>query len=59
MKLSEVAVGRPVFTTMMMAALLVLGLASYTELPIDLMPDIEFPYSVIQTLSTVSAEAPG
>ncbi|HPM37414.1 MAG TPA: efflux RND transporter permease subunit [candidate division Zixibacteria bacterium] len=50
MKLSEVAVGRPVFTTMMMAALLVLGLASYTELPIDLMPDIEFPYSVIQTV---------
>ncbi len=50
MKLSEVAVKRPVFTTMMMAALLVLGLFSYYELPVDLFPDVEFPITTVQTV---------
>lgn len=50
MKLSEVAVKRPVFTTMMIAALLVLGLFSYLELPVDLFPDVEFPFTTVQTV---------
>ncbi len=50
MKLSEVAVSRPVFTTMMMAALLVLGAFSYTELAVDLFPNIDFPITTVQTV---------
>ncbi|HEU5260783.1 MAG TPA: efflux RND transporter permease subunit [Gemmatimonadales bacterium] len=49
MFLSELSIKRPVLTTMMMAALLVLGLFSYRRLSIDLWPDVEFPFLVIQT----------
>jgi len=49
MKLSEIAVARPVFTTMMMAALLVLGAFSYSELSVDLFPNIDFPITTVQT----------
>jgi HAE1 family hydrophobic/amphiphilic exporter-1 len=47
--LSELSIKRPVLTTMMMGALLVLGLFSYRRLSIDLWPEVEFPFLVIQT----------
>ena len=50
MKLSEVSIKRPVFATMMIGALLVLGLFSYYELPIELMPNVDFPYTMVQTV---------
>lgn len=50
MKLSEVAIARPVFTTMMMAALLVLGLFSYTELPVEMFPKVDFPFTTVVTI---------
>src|SRR5512137_1132777 len=50
MKLADVAVERPVFATMMILALVVLGLFSYTKLNIDLIPDIDFPYVVVTTV---------
>ncbi|HXF95151.1 MAG TPA: efflux RND transporter permease subunit [Gemmatimonadales bacterium] len=49
MFLSELSIRRPVLTTMMMGALLVLGLFSYRRLSIDLWPEVEFPFLVIQT----------
>ena len=49
MFLSELSIKRPVLTTMMMAALVVLGLFSYRRLSIDLWPEVEFPFVVIQT----------
>jgi len=50
MKLSEISIKRPVFATMMIGALLVLGLFSYYDLPIDLMPEVDFPFVVVQTV---------
>jgi len=49
MFLSDVSIKRPVFATMMMMALVVLGLFSYNRLPIDQWPDVSFPFIVVQT----------
>ena len=46
---TRVSIGNPVFATMMMAALLVLGLFSYNRLSVELFPDINFPVVVVQT----------
>jgi len=48
MFLSDVSIRRPVFATMMMAALVTLGLFSYQRLAIDQWPDITFPFIVVQ-----------
>ncbi len=50
MKLSEVSIKRPVFATMMISALLVLGWFSYTDMPVELFPKIDFPFVVVQTV---------
>lgn len=50
MKLSEVSVKRPVFATMMILALLVVGMFSYIDLPVELMPEVDFPFVVVQTV---------
>ena len=47
MNLSAVAVRRPVFTTMMMVALLVLGLLGLSRLGTDLYPDVSLPAVVV------------
>ena len=39
-KLAEICIKRPVFATMLIAALLVMGLASYKSLRVDLFPKI-------------------
>jgi len=58
MKLSEISVNRPVFATMMILALLVLGAFSYMELPVEMFPDVDFPFVVVQTVYPgASAEA--
>jgi len=48
--LSHVAIRRPVFTAMMMIALVVLGLFSFRRLPIEQFPNIDFPVVVVQTV---------
>lgn len=53
MSLSEVAVRRPVFTVMVTAALVVLGLAGLSRLGTDLFPDVSIP------IVTVSVVYPG
>jgi hydrophobic/amphiphilic exporter-1 (mainly G- bacteria), HAE1 family len=47
--LSDLSIKRPVLATMMILALVVLGLFSYRRLNIDQFPDVEFPFLVIQT----------
>ncbi len=49
MFLSDVSIKRPVFATMMMAALVVLGIVSYRRLAIDEYPDVTYPVVVVQT----------
>lgn len=43
MKLPEIGVKQPVFTTMIYAAVLVLGIVSFLHLPLDLLPELEMP----------------
>ena len=50
MKLADVSIERPVFATMMILALLVLGLFSYMKLNIDQFPDVDFPYVTATTV---------
>ncbi|MBI4669619.1 MAG: Flp pilus assembly complex ATPase component TadA, partial [Elusimicrobia bacterium] len=50
MKLSEICIKRPVFATMLVMALVVLGLFSYPRLGLDLFPNIEFPFVVVTTV---------
>ncbi|MEW6050586.1 MAG: efflux RND transporter permease subunit [Candidatus Zixiibacteriota bacterium] len=50
MTLSEVAIKRPVFTTMMMLALVVLGYTALTSLAVEEMPKVDFPYVTVQTV---------
>ena len=49
MFLSDVSIKRPVFATMMMVALVVLGIVSYKRLAIDEYPDITYPVVIAQT----------
>jgi hydrophobe/amphiphile efflux-1 (HAE1) family protein len=50
MKLADVSVERPVFATMMILALIVLGLFSYMKLNIDQFPDVDIPYVTVVTV---------
>ncbi len=50
MKLSEICVRRPVFTVMMVVALLVLGYTSYDQMFLEDMPEIDFPFVIVQTV---------
>jgi hydrophobic/amphiphilic exporter-1 (mainly G- bacteria), HAE1 family len=49
MKLWEQAVRRPIFTTMIVLIVIVLGVLALTRLPVDLMPDITSPTINIST----------
>src|SRR5690349_17339220 len=56
--LSGLAIRRPVFTTMVMLGLVVLGLFNYRRLPIDQFPDVDIPVITVQTIYPgASAEA--
>ncbi|HTY59462.1 MAG TPA: efflux RND transporter permease subunit, partial [Bacteroidota bacterium] len=50
MKLADVSIERPVFATMMIFALIVLGLFSYSKLNIDQFPDVDIPYVTVTTV---------
>ncbi|MBL8383070.1 MAG: efflux RND transporter permease subunit [Burkholderiales bacterium] len=46
---TRISIANPVLATMMMAALMVLGLFSYQRLRVDQFPDINFPIVVVTT----------
>ncbi len=48
--LSGLAIRRPVFTTMVMLGLIVLGLFSFRRLPIDEFPEVDIPFVTVQTI---------
>ncbi|MCK4774954.1 MAG: efflux RND transporter permease subunit, partial [Candidatus Krumholzibacteria bacterium] len=50
MILSKMAVNRPVLTTVMVAAILVLGVFSYFRLVVDLFPEVDFPFVTVTTI---------
>ena len=49
MFLSDISIKRPVFATMMMVLLIVLGVVSYKRLAIDEYPDITYPVVIVST----------
>ncbi|MEJ6949536.1 efflux RND transporter permease subunit [Natronospora cellulosivora (SeqCode)] len=49
MKLSEIAIKRPVTTIMMVLLILILGIISFTNVSLDLLPDITFPMVAVMT----------
>jgi hydrophobic/amphiphilic exporter-1 (mainly G- bacteria), HAE1 family len=50
MKLWDISIRQPVFMTMILASMIVLGTASYFRLPIDLLPDIKIPIIAVSTI---------
>ncbi len=50
MNLYEVAIRRPVFTLMLMLALVVFGVLGYMNLPINLLPSIDVPVVTVTTV---------
>jgi len=55
-KLAQICIRRPVFATMLILALVVMGLNAYRVLGVDLFPKIEFPTVTITT--TLRGAAP-
>ncbi len=49
MKMSQFSVYHPIFTVMIFLIVIILGLVSFTRLPIDLMPDITYPTLSLST----------
>ena len=49
MFLSNLSIKQPVFATMMMLALAVLGIASYRQLKVDQFPNVDFPIVTVTT----------
>ena len=53
MNISKIFIERPVFTTLLMAALVIFGLFGYSTLPVSELPAVDFPTIY------VSASLPG
>ncbi|MFN8005984.1 MAG: efflux RND transporter permease subunit [Terriglobia bacterium] len=49
-KLAEICIRRPVFATMLIMALVVIGGASYIKLGVDLFPKVDFPVVAVTTV---------
>ena len=49
MFLSDISIRRPVFATMMMVTLVVLGVVAYKRLSLDEYPDVTYPVIIVQT----------
>jgi HAE1 family hydrophobic/amphiphilic exporter-1 len=50
MTISEICIKRPVFTWVLVAIPVVLGLASYARLGVDLFPNVDFPVCTVTTV---------
>src|SRR5437870_13708818 len=50
MGLTNVAIRRPLFMLMVIGALLVVGFVSWTKLGVDLLPALDFPIVVVNTV---------
>jgi HAE1 family hydrophobic/amphiphilic exporter-1 len=50
MRIADISIRQPVFITMLMLALIVVGFIGYTRLPVDLLPDISIPTVAVVTV---------
>jgi HAE1 family hydrophobic/amphiphilic exporter-1 len=56
MKISEICVRRPVFATMLVGLLVVVGAASWKGLGVDLFPNIDIP--IVTVTTTLAGASP-
>ncbi|ADY56870.1 acriflavin resistance protein [Syntrophobotulus glycolicus DSM 8271] len=49
MRISESSVKRPVTVLMCVLIVIILGIVSYTRIPLDLLPDMDIPVAVVST----------
>ena len=57
MFLSDTAIRRPVFTTMVILGIVIFGILGYTKMGVNLYPEVDFPIvAVITTLEGANAE---
>ncbi len=49
MKLTNIAIKRPVFTIMIYIAILLIGITSLSKLSLDFFPELEFPVAMVMT----------
>ena len=56
MNISKPFIDRPVFTTLLMVALVTFGIISYQSLPVASIPSVEFP--VIQVMTSYPGASP-
>jgi len=49
MKITDLSVNRNIASIMLFVGVIVLGFVSYSKMPLDLFPDIEFPVAVVIT----------
>lgn len=50
MKITDVSIARPVFTSMMAIGAMVIGGMAYSRLGVDLFPEMSFPVAVVNTV---------
>ena len=50
MKPWDISIKHPVFITMIMLALVVVGVIAYNEMPVDFFPDVSFPTMAVITV---------
>ncbi|MCP4632651.1 MAG: efflux RND transporter permease subunit, partial [candidate division Zixibacteria bacterium] len=50
MYLADISIKRPVFATMMILGLLVLGYTSFLQMDVDLFPDVDIPVVMVSTI---------
>jgi HAE1 family hydrophobic/amphiphilic exporter-1 len=50
MNFSEISIKRPVFVTMVILAIVVLGINAYTRLPVELFPKVDIPWVTVVTV---------
>jgi len=50
MKIWDVSIRQPVFMTMVLLAFVVLGAVSFTRIPVNLFPDVQFPIVAVTTI---------
>ena len=51
MKISEVAINRPVFTWMLMIAMMLFGVLSAKNMGVGLLPDVDYPMVSVTVVS--------
>jgi HAE1 family hydrophobic/amphiphilic exporter-1 len=50
MNFSEISIRRPVFVTMIITAIVVLGINAYSRLPVELFPKVDIPWVTVVTV---------